>query len=113
MGIDFSHCEARWAYSGFHRFRTRLAEKVGLKDFETITSTKDKRFNAIKKDPIVYLLAHSDCDGYLTPTQCKKLAPRLSELVKDWTDDYDREQALELVKGMKSAAKKKQKLKFE
>ena len=30
MGLDFSNCEARWAYSGFMRFRTRLATEVGI-----------------------------------------------------------------------------------
>lgn len=35
MGIDFSHCDAHWAYSGFHRFRTRLATQVGLMGFDS------------------------------------------------------------------------------
>lgn len=26
MGIDFSHCDAHWAYSGFNRFRNRLID---------------------------------------------------------------------------------------
>lgn len=30
MGIDFSHCEAHWAYSGFMRFRTRIATEAGI-----------------------------------------------------------------------------------
>ena len=30
MGLDFSHCEAHWAYSGFMRFRTRLAAEAGI-----------------------------------------------------------------------------------
>jgi hypothetical protein len=65
------------------------------------------------KDPIVPLLNHSDCDGHLTPTQCKKAAPRLRELVEDWPDDdYDKRSALELADGMEEAAKAKENLVF-
>jgi len=55
----------------------------------------------------------SDCDGYLTPRQCRKIYPRLLELVKNWDDDdYDKQQAIELANGMKKAALKLQKLEF-
>ena len=30
MGIDFSHCEVRWGYSGFMHFRTKLATEAGI-----------------------------------------------------------------------------------
>lgn len=30
MGLDFSHCEARWAYSGFMKFRVKLAAEAGI-----------------------------------------------------------------------------------
>jgi hypothetical protein len=30
MGIDFSHCDAHWAYSGFNTFRRMLAESCGF-----------------------------------------------------------------------------------
>ncbi len=113
MGIDFSHCEASWAYSGFHRFRTRLAAQVGLLRFDEIQDTNDKRFEIIKNDPIRFLLQHSDCDGDIPPNECKQLAPRLKEMIQSWPDDYDKKQGLELVTGLELAAKKKQKLKFQ
>ena len=28
MGIDFSHGDASWSYSGFNRFRKRLAQEI-------------------------------------------------------------------------------------
>lgn len=31
MGIDFSHCEAHWSYSGFGHFRKMVAETAGIK----------------------------------------------------------------------------------
>jgi hypothetical protein len=112
MGIDFSHCDAHWAYSGFHRFRCRLAEQVGLKDYHEIRSTDDPRFEKIENDPIVHLLAHSDCDGELTPDECRVVAPRLRELVSGWGDDFDRSKALELADGMEEAAKANEPLEF-
>ena len=30
MGLDFSHCEAHWSYSGFMNFRTKLATQAGI-----------------------------------------------------------------------------------
>lgn len=114
MGIDFSHCDASWAYSGFARFRDKLAAQVGLADYTEISSTDDPRFTAIKKDPIKYLLAHSDCDGHLTAIQCRKLAPRLRELLATWPDDdRDKQRGLELCTGLESAAELKQRLEFK
>lgn len=112
MGLDFSHCEASWAYSGFARFRARLAAQVGLLNYNAISSTDDPRFEKIKDDAILPLLAHSDCDGDLSAKECKTVGPRLLELVASWPDDYDKRKAIELAGGMALAAKKRQKLRF-
>lgn len=135
MGLDFTHCDARWGYGGFMRFRCRLADEigVGLESMEGFTSslenliciarrekpTRDDMqpyitsWDALKPDPIIPLLSHSDCDGELTPEQCRSIAPRLRELVKDWKDDdYDKQHALELAKGMELAFSLNQPLEF-
>jgi len=31
MGLDFSHCDAHWAYSGFKQYRCRIWEQCGFK----------------------------------------------------------------------------------
>lgn len=112
MGIDFSHCDAHWAYSGFNRFRSRLASAVGI-DWEEIFESKNIKTLLKCKDPIIGLLNHSDCDGDLSPLQCRVISPRLKEIVSPWPDeDYDKQQALELVKGMELAAKKKERFIF-
>lgn len=104
MGLDFSHGDAHWAYSGFNRFRTRLAEAIGIKlmdmqgfggtiPWETVT------------DAIVPLLNHSDCDGELSPEECATVAPRLRELVAEWSDmDSDKREALPLAEAMEQCA---------
>lgn len=114
MGLDFSHCDAHWAYSGFARFRNKLAIEVGLDNYYEINSTDDTRFSKIKDDPILPLLAHSDCDGYLTVSECKTVGPRLRELIRSWSDDDpDKMKAIELADGMANAAKKRQQLEFK
>lgn len=112
MGIDFSHCDARWAYSGFMRFRERLAATVGIIDFSKIERTDDKRLYKIKNDPLYYILAHSDCDGNLTVEECRKLAPRLKEVLSTWPDDYDKLMGLKLVDGMLNAVENNEPLEF-
>ncbi len=112
MGLDFNGSDARWAYSGFNRFRERLAAIIGIKlrEMEGFGGTGD--WNKVK-DPIVPFLFHSDCEGELSPEECKTTAPRLKELVSLWSDDdYDKQQALLLVKGMKSCARRKKPLIF-
>ena len=67
MGLDFSHGEAHWAYSAFHRFREGVAKAIGLDlnimkgyGFETPGTMS---WEMLKPDPIHALLDHSDCDG--------------------------------------------------
>jgi len=97
MGLDFSHCPTHWTYHGFHDFRIRLAKLIGV-DFE-----KDDTTNL--DDPIAPLLNHSDCDGELSPEECRLVAPRLRELAYAWSpDDPDRQSAFEMAVGMQLAA---------
>ena len=64
-------------------------------------------------DDIVPLLNHSDCDGELTPDECRTVAPRLRELVAGWPDDdRDKRQALDLADGMELAATNGESLTF-
>jgi len=119
MGLDFSHCEAHWGYAGFNLFRTKLAAEVGiaLHCMEGFCFDYTGRQPVISwdkiNDNIALLLNHSDCDGILTPKECKKVYPRLLELIKDWPDeDCDKQKALELANGMRKAARLNQNLRF-
>lgn len=142
MGLGFSHGDAHWAYSGFNFFRVKLAKEIGIclylmegfwvkesyysaveRTFRAVgADVIDKHFNWLPEtplkwgkinDPIVPLLCHSDCEGSLTISECKKIWPRLEELILDWPEeDYDKQQGLELIDGMKDAIKEKKKLKF-
>jgi hypothetical protein len=119
MGLDFNRSEAHWSYGGFHNFRTRLAACIGInldtmRGFEPLgaTAANTGRWEDYHDD-ILPLLYHSDCEGDLTPAECKVIAPRLRELVKDWPEgDYDKRQALLLADGMDICSKKRVKLIF-
>lgn len=117
MGLGFSHGGAHWAYSGFMRFREKLAFQMGftLKLMEGFTNTPAAIAWTNEGGELQEFFNHSDCDGHLTPEQCKKMAPLLREAVKDWegfADSYDKEQALRLVGGMEEAAKANENLEF-
>lgn len=126
MGLGFSHCDAQWAYSGFMRFRTKLAAEAGiaLLCMQGFAGSNPIRINGDHhsqpviswdkvNDDIKPLLDHSDCDGELTVEECKKVAPRLRELVANWSDnDRDKVNALELVEGMETATRENEPLEF-
>lgn len=116
MGLDFSHADVKWSYSSFNHFRQRLATQIGvnlhvMKGFALGDATPIS-WDTVKDD-IVPLLSHSDCDGALTPEECRKVAPRLRELVSRWPEhDRDKEKALLLAQGMELAASRNEDLEF-
>jgi hypothetical protein len=114
MGVDFSHCDASWAYSGFHRFRARLATSAGFDLSQMEGFDGNKPWSEIHDD-LVPLLNHSDCDGKLSVKECKQVAPRLRALLALWPDDpkdYDKQRGLLLADGMEIAVKSKKPLRF-
>jgi len=85
MGIDFSHGEAHWAYSGFMRFRSLLAETLGYTT--PLTEMYDNgTYDIMKKEPIYPLINHSDCDGELTVAEMKQILPQLIKIVDIWKE---------------------------
>ena len=112
MGLDFDNAEAHWAYSGFFRFRQRLAAAIGIMNLEQMENFGPMfeqqgpnrplvPWDKWLGDPIVDLINHSDCDGKLSAKQCAKIAPRLREIIAPWSDDdHDKRQATNLAEGM-------------
>lgn len=112
MGLDFSHGNAHWSYSGFNNFRRRLAAQIGLDLNDMIGFGGWRTWDDIN-DKIKPFLTHSDCDGSLTIKQMKVIIPRLKELTKEWAeDDYDKQNCNDLIKGMQKAIKENKKLQF-
>ncbi len=108
MGLNFKDSEAQWSYGGFMTFRRRLAAEIGI----VLNEMQGFRIGEVAgggswdsvKDDIVPFLNHSDCDGELTPEECKRVAPRLRELVRDWPDGFDKGMAIILADDMERIA---------
>jgi len=112
MGLDFAykrieipHESPHWSYSGFDRFRKRLAAEIGI-DLDKMEGFDRSDIDGISwdtvDDAIAPLLNHSDCEGELPPEVCDGIYPRLIELVQKWPDDdYDKINALRLAAMMK------------
>jgi len=94
MGLDCTHGCWNGAYSAFSRWRAKLAVAAGYKmtaynelpmtdlDWDSFARKNFQgEWGVLPADPLVVLLAHSDCDGYLPVEVLKPLADRLTELL--------------------------------
>lgn len=124
MGLDLSPGGARWSYSGFHRYRLRLAEAIGV-DLETVFNRgwvigpngENTDPWVPGEEPLFLLLNHSDCEGELSPDACLTVLPRLLQVVIGWEKDprdegYDEAQTIKLACGMVECIIKNQPLLF-
>jgi hypothetical protein len=114
LNADFTR-RARWAYSGFNRFRNRLTEQVFGFTYDALLESGigSKMWAQVAEHPLYPLLNHSDCDGDLSPEDCHKVGMALRGIVAAWDDDdYDKEQALRLASMMEMCAKHERRLIF-
>ena len=107
MGLDASHDCWHGAYSAFTRWRDKLAEAAGyeiakvdwsgqgdrmadligprdtvLIDWGHVTAENIQGdWEQTPADPLLILIAHSDCDGWIRARDCEPLADRLTELL--------------------------------
>lgn len=97
MGLDTTHEAWHGPYSRFNRWRNELARVAGYTivpagggldhpdiawDEITLANIQGDWTKGVEPaDALVYLIAHSDCDGEIRPEQAAKLAPRLEELL--------------------------------
>ena len=106
MGLDTSHDCWHGAYSAFSRWRNKLADVAGyavakvdwgdnwgprdtvLIDWGHIQQKNyDGEWDVTPTDPLMVLIAHSDCDGWIHPAQAGPLVDRLEELLPLLPDD--------------------------
>ena len=111
MGLDVTHGCWHGAYSAFSRWRTKLAEVAGYEvlhmpkidsnneygrpmwdlrlhyphimvDWGHITEAHlNGEWDETPADPLMVLIAHYDCDGYIFRAQQQPLIERLKELL--------------------------------
>lgn len=111
MGLDTSHDCWHGAYSAFGRWRQAVAEAAGYAVWE-VKHDKDSSMSyptvmiewhryrpeielwgewaETPHDPLIVLIAHSDCDGVIHPAQAAPLADRLEELLPKIAEYEDR-----------------------
>lgn len=116
MGLRIKPGDACWSYSGFNDFRRLLAREEGI-DLDAMEGfgglrgvPAGTRTWAEVESPLVPLLNHSDCEGYLSADDCEQMLPRLHEIAKKWIGGgqaalhpafaYDVEQLTKLIDGM-------------
>ena len=105
MGLNTTHGAFDGAYSSFGRFRNAIAQAAGYavnpveyKDgFKTDTILIDwghitnknlhGEWDETPEDPLMVLIAHSDCEGLIRPEQAEPLADRLESLLPDLDGD--------------------------
>ena len=132
MGLDTTHDCWHGAYSAFTRWRNKLAEVAGYKfykeggidqpliDWGHIT--QENLFGQWKetpKDPLMVLIAHSDCEGEIFPEQAEPLADRLEALLPLLPDDEAgghignwRAKTQQFIDGLRAAAKEDEPVEF-
>jgi hypothetical protein len=99
MGLDTTHDCWHGAYSSFSRFRDEVAKAAGYEIWKVEQSegfTRDTiiidwghiteenlfgKWDETPADPLIVLIAHSDCEGSIYPAQAAPLADRLEELL--------------------------------
>lgn len=99
MGLDTSHGCWHGAYSAFSRWRDELARVAGYQILPVVYDDGVKRdtimidwghiqeeslmgeWDRTPDDPLIVLIAHSDCEGVIHPAQAEPLASRLEYLI--------------------------------
>lgn len=83
MGLDTTHDAYSGEYSSFNHFRRWLGKQIGIDLNEYIGYSSDTATkNLADIDHLLMdLFNHSDCDGELTPEQCKLIAEGLQEII--------------------------------
>lgn len=132
MGLDTSHDCWHGAYSAFNRWRNHLAELAGyairrveqdtpMPPMNTVMidwghlppNALEGEWPTLPDDPLLILIAHSDCDGIIKAEHTGPLADRLDELlplladmppdgghIGDWS-----EKTRQFIDGLRTAAK--------
>jgi hypothetical protein len=96
MGLDIQcKCDKisfrAGAYSGFGEFREKLAKIIGV-NLDNMVGFGGQVIWT-KNEPFYELLNHSDCDGELTPIDCKELTQDFEtykkQILETWKDEAE------------------------
>lgn len=83
MGLNISNDCWNSSYSSFGDFRATLASLAGIYLDEMVGFGGTKKFPSKKKEPLVVLLDHSDCDGDIKHKDLLPLLNRMQAVLKE------------------------------
>lgn len=90
MGLDITHECWHGSYSSFNSFRYDLGRQIGinLDHYAGYGGVGVKNLESIEHD-LMPLFNHSDCDGYLQPIQCGKIANALDGILSNLNHELE------------------------
>lgn len=121
MGLNTSFSAWDGPYSSFHQWRTWIAEQIGLNLKDMYGFGGQQQWD--KKHDLTPLLFHSDCEGHLSVTACKKIKRGLEAILEKfpnhleldrWNDKngWQLDKVRIFIKGCEEAIKRKQRIEF-
>lgn len=126
MGLDTTHDCWHGSYTRFNCFRLSIAEAAGYKlikkfgeipypDIPYNSYSEDNFLGIWEKpvnDPLLFFIAHSDCDGEIKVEQAKLLIPRLKEIYPKVTDEMHQQSLERFIKGLELAVSLNESVEF-
>ena len=136
MGLGTTHGAWRGPYSSFNMWRNAVATAAGyavykvvddaghlrptvMIDWGHVTSDQLRGYwGETPDDPLIVLIAHSDCEGVIMPEQATPLADRLEELLplldaeRRGPIESDAEITRRFIDGLRSAASEDEPVEF-
>lgn len=109
MGLDTTHDCWHGPYGSFMRWRRELAEVAGYGDLDSFWKRRGEPWPA--EDPLILLLDHSDCDGYIHHALCEPIADRLDEMIPHLSPE-SASRAEQFAIGLRDAASEGQTVEF-
>ena len=104
------------SYSGFGAWRDELAKAAGVPDWRTSGNPTEEEVMGLwahqPKDPLSFVLQHSDCDGVILPDNAGRLARRLRGLLDDLADSEWLEATKDFIVALEVACDNRQVLEF-
>lgn len=105
MGLDVSHDAYSGSYTSFHYLRLEVCAAAGV-----VCRDDFLYFDSID-DGLEIFLTHSDCDGEISPQDCKKVADSLRAILPKITEEWQ-PRVLQFIHGAEKAALNGESLEF-
>lgn len=100
MGLDTTHDAFHGAYSSFMQFRRGLVEhslKMEIKDFEGYDGALP--YSHIQDAGLRRLVNQSDCDGEISPEDCKLIAEYLEKTIPELEEGEVKDRSIQFKDG--------------